>query len=74
MTDCILDDENKKIQKCYQVLLSSEQFQITALKEGKSTQQGILSEYNFYEQIKKANQVDRKLNQIIKKCVKQSEK
>ena len=56
------------------MLLSSEQFQVTALKGGESTQQSILNKHNFYKQIKKTNQIDRKLKQIKKKCVKQSEK
>ena len=70
MLDCILDDEDERIQECYQVLLPPEQFQVTALEGGESTQQGILSKHNFYKQIKEANQVDRKLKQIKKKCVK----
>ena len=37
------------------MLLLLKQFQIAALKEGKSTQQGTFNEYNFYKQIKKAN-------------------
>ena len=49
MSDCIPDDKNERIQECYQVLLSLKQFQITALKGGKSTQQGTLSKHNFYE-------------------------
>ena len=56
------------------MLLPPEQFQVTTLKEGESTQQGILSKHNFYEQINKTNQVERELKQIKKKCVKQSEK
>ena len=55
------------------MLLPLEQFQITALKGGESTQQGTLSEHNFYEQVKKANQINRELKQTKKKCVKQSE-
>ena len=55
------------------MLLPSEQFQVTALKEGESMQQGTSSECNFYEWAKEANQVDRELEQIKKKCVKQSE-
>ena len=70
MSDCISDDEDERIQGCYQVLLSSEWFQITTLEGGESTQQGIPSKHNFYEQIKEVNQVDRELEQIKKRCVK----
>ena len=73
MSNCISDDEDERIQKCYQVLLSLKQFQIITLKGGESTQQGTPSKHNFYEQIKEANWVDRELKQIKKKCVKQSE-
>ena len=55
MSNCILNNENKKIQEYYQVLLLSEQFQIAALKRRKSTQQSTLNKHNFYEQIKKTN-------------------
>ena len=74
MLNCIPDNENERIQKHYQVLLSSEQFQIAVLKREESTQQSTLSKHNFYKQIKEVNQIDRKLKQIKKKCVKQSEK
>ena len=37
-------------------------------------QQGTPDKHNFYEQTKKANQVNRKLKQIKKRCVKQSER
>ena len=37
-------------------------------------QQGTLSKHNFYEWVKKANQVNRELKQIKKRCVKQLEK
>ena len=70
MSDCIPNDENEKIQKHYQVLLSPEWFQITTLEGGESTQQGTLSEHNFYKQIKEMNQINRKLEQIKKRCVK----
>ena len=53
------------------MLLSSEQFQVTALEGGESMQQGTPGKHNFYEQIKKTNQVDRELKQIKKKYVKQ---
>ena len=49
MSDCIPDDENEKIQRCYQVLLPPEQFKATALKGGESMQQGTPSEHDFYE-------------------------
>ena len=49
MSDCIPDDEDERIQECYQVLLSLKQFQITALEEGESTQQGTSDKHNFYE-------------------------
>ena len=55
MSDCIPDDEDEKIWEHYQVLLSSEQFQVAALKGGESTQQGTFSEHNFYKWVKKAN-------------------
>ena len=70
ISDCISDDENEKIQRHYQVLLSSKQFQITALKGGESMQQGTPGEHNFYEWVKEANQVDRGLEWIKKRCVK----
>ena len=69
MSDCIPDDKNEKIQKCYQVLLSPEQFQVTTLKGGESTQQGTSTKHNFYKQVKEANQVNRELKQIKKRCV-----
>ena len=74
ISDCIPDNKNKRIQGHYQVLLPLKQFQITALKGRESTQQGTPDKHNFYEQIKEANQVDRELEWIKKKCVKQSEK
>ena len=74
MSVCIFDDEDERIWECYQMLLSSEWFQITALEGGESTQQGTPGKHNFYEQTKKANQVNRELKQIKKRCVKQSEK
>ena len=37
-------------------------------------QQGTPSKHNFYKWVKKANQIDRKLKQIKKKCVKQLKK
>ena len=55
MLNCISDDEDERIQEHYQMFLSSEQFQITALKEKESTQQSIFDEHNFYKQIKEAN-------------------
>ena len=55
------------------MLLSSEQFQVTALKGEESTQQSISDKHNFYKQIKEVNQVNRELEQIKRKCVKQSE-
>ena len=55
------------------MLLSSKQFQITALKGEENTQQGISDKHNFYEQVKEINQVNKELKQIKKKCVKQSE-
>ena len=61
MSDCISGDENEKIQEHYQVFLSLKQFQITALEGGENMQQGTFSKHNFYEWVKKANQVDRKL-------------
>ena len=74
MSDCILDDENERIQKCYQMLLSSKQFQIAVLERGESTQWGTSGKHNFYKQVKKANQIDRELEWIKKRCVKQSER
>ena len=74
MSDCIFDDEDERIQECYQMLLSLKQFQTATLKGGESTQQSTPGKHNFYEQIKEANQVDRELKQIKKKCVKQSER
>ena len=47
MSDCIFDDENEKIQECYQVLLSLKQFQIAVLKGRKSTQQSIFNKHDF---------------------------
>ena len=70
MSDCISDDEDERIQKCYQMLLSLKWFQITALKEGESMQQNISSEHDFYKWVKEINQVNKKLKQIKKKCVK----
>ena len=74
MSDCIPNNENEKIQKHYQMLLLLEQFQVVALKERESMQQGISDKYNFYKQVKKVNQIDRELKQIKKKCVKQLKK
>ena len=51
------------------MLLSLKQFQVTALKEGESMQQGISDEHDFYEWVKEVNQIDRELKQIKKKCV-----
>ena len=73
MSNCILGDEDERIQEHYQVLLSLKQFQVAALKGGESIQQGTFSKHNFYEQIKEVNQVDRGLKQVKKRCVKQSE-
>ena len=70
MSDCISGDENERIQKCYQMLLSLKQFQVAALEGGENMQQGILSKHDFYKQTKEANQVDRKLKWIKKRCVK----
>ena len=69
MSDCIPDDEDERIQECYQVLLPPEQFKTAALEGRESTQQGTPSKHNFYEQVKEANQVDRELEQIKKRCV-----
>ena len=55
MSDCIPGNEDERIQKCYQVLLSLEWFQITALEGGESMQQGTSGKHNFYEQIKEVN-------------------
>ena len=44
--NCISGDEDKKIQGCYQVLLSLEWFQAA---RGESMQQGTPSKCNFYE-------------------------
>ena len=55
------------------MLLSLKWFQVAALKGGESMQQGTFSKHNFYEWVKKMNQVDRKLKWIKKKCVKWSE-
>ena len=55
------------------MLLPPEQFQITALEGGEGMQQDTLSEHNFYEQAKEANQVDKELKQIKKRCVEQPE-
>ena len=74
MSDCISGNEDEKIQRHYQVLLSPEQFQVAALEGGESMQQGTLSKHNFYEQVKEANQVNRELEWIKKRCVKQSER
>ena len=49
MSDCISGNENEKIQKCYQMLLSLKWFQIAVLKEGKNIQQSTPSEHNFYK-------------------------
>ena len=70
MLNCISDDKDEKIQRCYQVLLSSKQFQIAILKGGESMQQGTSGKHNFYEWVKEVNQVDRELKQIKKRCVK----
>ena len=69
MSDCIPDNEDERIQECYQVLLPSEWFQVTALEREESTQQGTLSKYDFYKQVKEVNQVDRELEWIKKRCV-----
>ena len=69
ISDCIPGNEDERIQGHYQVLLSLEQFQVTALEGGESTQQSILGKHNFYKQVKEANQVDRELEQIKKRCV-----
>ena len=74
MLNCIPNNEDERIQRCYQVLLPSEWFQITALEGGESMQQGTPGKHNFYEQAKEANWVDRELKQIKKRCVEQSEK
>ena len=55
------------------MLLPPEWFQATTLEGGESIQQGTPSKHNFYEQIKEVNQVDKELEQIKKRCVKQSE-
>ena len=47
MSNCIFDDEDEKIQKHYQMLLSLKQFQVAALKGGESTQQGTPGKHNF---------------------------
>ena len=73
MLNCISNNEDEKIQECYQVLLSSEWFQVAALKGRESTQQSTPGKHNFYEQVKEANQVDRELEQIKRRCVKQPE-
>ena len=73
MSDYISDDEDERVQEHYQVLLSPEQFQVAALEGGESMQQGTPSKHNFYEQAKEANQVNRELEQIKKRCVEQSE-
>ena len=52
------------------MLLSLKQFQAAVLEREENTQQSILDEFNFYEQVKKVNQVNRELKQIKKKCVK----
>ena len=52
------------------MLLSSEWFQITVLKGGESTQQSISDKHDFYEQIKKVNQINRELEWIKKRYVK----
>ena len=69
MSDCIPDDEDERIQEHYQVLLSPEWFQVAALEGGESTQQGIPGKHDFYEWVKEANQVDRGLEWIKKRCV-----
>ena len=56
------------------MLLSSKQFQIAVLERRESTQQSTSDKHNFYKQIKKANQINKKLEQIKKRCVKQSER
>ena len=61
MSNCIPDNKDEKIQGCYQMLLPPEQFQVTTLEGGESTQQGTPSKHDFYEQVKEANQVDREL-------------
>ena len=48
------------------MLLLSEWFQIAVLKEKENIQQSIFDKYNFYKQIKKINQINRKLKQIKK--------
>ena len=73
MSDCIPGNENERIQEHYQMLLSPEQFQVAALEGGESTQQSTLSEHDFYEQAKEANQINRELEWIKKRCVKQPE-
>ena len=55
------------------MLLLPKWFQVTALEGGESTQQGTPGEHNFYEQVKEANQVDRELEQIKRRCVEQPE-
>ena len=70
MSDYIPGDENEKIQEHYQVLLSLKWFQVTALEGGESMQQSTSDECSFYEQVKKANWVDKELKQIKKRCVK----
>ena len=55
------------------MLLSLKWFQVAALEGGESTQQSTSDKHNFYEQVKEANQVDRELKQIKKRCVKWSE-
>ena len=56
------------------MLLSSEQFQIAVLEGGESTQQGTPGKHDFYKQVKEANQVNKELEQIKKRCVEQLEK
>ena len=73
MSNCIFDDENERIQEYYQMLLSPEWFQVTALEGEESTQQGTPGKHNFYKWVKKVNWVNRELKQIKRKCVKQSE-
>ena len=73
MSDCIPGNENERIQGHYQVLLPLEWFQITALERGGNIQWGTSGEHNFYEWVKEVNQVDRELEWIKKRCVKQLE-
>ena len=74
MSDCIPGNEDERIQGHYQVLLSSEQFQVAALEGGENTQQGTPSKHDFYEQVKEVNQIDRELEWIKKRCVEHPER